>query len=96
MGTHDRDVFAVVPEGSVSADYRLMRRASVFVRYMFLYISNVARPAKQVDHSINPTQNPSFGGAPPTPLAGPARPRFKFQGSDLWSQGLSLGVAFQF
>ncbi len=96
IGSYGRNVFAVVPEASLNVGYRLTSWASIVAGYTFLYASNVARPGEQIDRTVNPTQSPSFGGPLPTNLAGAARPRFRFEGSDFWAQGLSLGVAFQF
>ena len=36
-------------------------------------------------------------GAPhPAPLAGEARPRFKFESTDFWAHGLNAGLALRF
>ena len=96
IGRHTRSVFAVVPEVGLNIGYRIAEWVSVFVGYTFLYTNSVARPAQQIDRNINPTQSASFGGAPPTPLEGPAHPSFKFNGSDFWAQGLNVGLAGRF
>ena len=96
IGSHTRSVFAVVPEVGLNIGYRITERVSVVVGYTFLYTNSVARPAQQIDRNINPTQSASFGGAPPTPLEGPAHPSFKFNGSDFWAQGLNVGLAGRF
>ena len=97
IGTHRRTVFAVVPEVGVDVGYRITDAVSVFVGYTFLYANRVARPGEQIDRTINPTQNASFG-APPPPrtLVGPARPGFSFAGSDFWAQGVNVGVSVRF
>jgi len=96
IGNHSRSVFAVVPEVGLNIGYRITEWLSVLVGYTFLYTNSVARPAQQIDRNINPTQSASFGGAPPTPLEGPAHPSFKFNGSDFWAQGLNVGLAGRF
>jgi hypothetical protein len=96
IGSHARSVFAVVPEVGINIGYQITQWVSVFVGYTFLYTNSVARPAQQIDRNINPTQSASFGGAPPTPLEGPAFPSFKFNGSDFWAQGLTVGLAGRF
>jgi hypothetical protein len=96
MGSQSRNRFAVVPEASLNVGYRLTSWLSVVAGYTFLYASNVVRPGEQIDRTVNPTQSPSFGGPIPTTLVGEARPRFKFEGSDFWAHGLSLGIALQF
>jgi hypothetical protein len=96
IGEHARDVFAVLPEGRVTLGLQLTPWAALTVGYTFLYASDVVRPGEQIDRGINPTQNPSFTGAVPSPLVGPARPAFSFRGSDVWAQGLTVGVALRF
>jgi len=96
IGEHARDVFAVVPEGSVTLGLQLTHRASLVVGYTFLYASDVVRPGAQLDRGINPTQSTSFTGAVPSALVGPARPAFSFHGSDVWAQGLTVGVALRY
>jgi len=96
IGSHSRSVFAVVPEVGLNIGYRITEWVSVFAGYTFLYTNNVVRPAQQIDRNINPTQSASFGGTPPTPLQGPARPSFKFSGTDFWAQGMNVGLLFRY
>jgi hypothetical protein len=96
IGSHTRNRFGVVPEANLNVGYRLTSWMSIIAGYTFLYASNVVRPGEQIDRTVNPTQSPSFGGPVPANLVGEARPRFKFEGSDFWAHGLTLGVAFQF
>ena len=96
IGSYDRNVFVVVPEASLNVGYRLTSWASIVAGYTFLYVSNVVRPGDQIDRTVNPTQSPSFGGPIPANLVGAARPRFRFEGTDFWAHGLSLGVALKF
>lgn len=96
IGSHTRNVAAVVPEASLNVGYRLASWLSIIAGYTFLYASNVARPGEQIDRTVNPTQSLSFGGPVGKPLVGEARPRFRFEGSDFWAHGLSAGLALQF
>jgi len=96
IGRHSRSVFAVVPEVGLNIGYRITEWVSVFAGYTFLYTNSVVRPAQQIDRNINPTQNASFEGSPPTPLVGPAQPSFKFHDSDFWAQGLNVGLVARF
>jgi hypothetical protein len=96
LGSYGRNVFAVVPEAGINLGFRLTDWASVVVGYTFLYASNVARPGNQIDRAINPTQSPAISLTDPATLSGPARPRFKFEGSDFWAHGLNAGIAFNF
>jgi hypothetical protein len=96
IGRHTRSVFAVVPEVGLNIGYRITEWLSVLVGYTFLYTNSVARPAQQIDRTINPTQSAAFGGTPPTVPEGPAHPTFKFNGSDFWAQGLNVGLVGRF
>lgn len=96
IGSHRRDVLAVVPEVSVNVGFRLTDWASIVVGYTFLYASNVARPGNQIDRVINPTQSGAIDLTNPATLVGAARPQFKVEGSDFWAHGLNAGLAFQF
>lgn len=100
IGHHHRDRFAVVPEVGLKLGYRLTPWAAVFVGYTFLYANKVVRPGDQIDRTINTTQAMTFQ-APQTPpptlaLQGEARPAVRFRESDVWMQGLSVGVSFSF
>jgi hypothetical protein len=63
-----------------------------FFGYNFLYWSSVVRPGDQVDHTLNPSQSLLLGGN--GLLSGSSRPGMPFSQSDLWAQGVSLGVEF--
>jgi hypothetical protein len=96
IGEHRRTVFGVVPELALSSGWRLTPWLSLVAGYTFLYVNSVARPGNQIDRTINPTGIASFTGDPPAPFSGPARPAFKFKGSDFWAQGLNIGLVFSF
>lgn len=96
IGSYRRDVLAVVPEVGVNVGFRLTDWASMVVGYTFLYASNVTRPGHQIDRVINPTQSGAIDLTNPATLVGPARPQFKFEGSDFWAHGLNAGLAFNF
>ena len=87
-------MFAVAPEVGVNLGFALSNSCRVFAGYSFTYLSSVARPAEQVDRSVNlgliPT-SPSFGTS-----NNPAAPRAVFQSTDFWAHGINLGAAFRF
>ncbi len=93
-GRFTRDMFGVVPEGSVRVGVVLRDRTRLFVGYNFLYLSELARPGDQIDRNVNATQLPlgTRGGT----LFGAPAPRFSFNGSDFWAQGLVLGVEYRY
>ena len=92
-GSRSRDVFALAPELNLSVGYQFTQRIRGFAGYNFLYVSDVVRPADQIDRTVNPTQVPSLSAGP---LAGAARPAFAFQDSDFWVQGMNVGLLLQF
>jgi hypothetical protein len=87
IGLYTRDRFTVVPEVSVNVGYQFTNYLRWYIGYNFLYWSSVARPGPQVDPVVNTTFLPGAAAA-----TGPARPAFPGVGSDLWVQGLTLGV----
>ena len=81
--------FAVVPELGVTLGYDLTCRLRATLGYTLLYWSNVARPGDQIDLDVDTSQ---FTG----PLNGAVKPEFRFTATDLWAQGLSLGLDYRF
>lgn len=98
IGGHERTVFAVVPEVRLDIGFRITPSASLFVGYSFLYANNVARPGRQVNRNINPTQTVSWTEDPPPLLnpQGPAEPSFSFDSSSFWAQGVNVGLSIRF
>jgi hypothetical protein len=89
-GRFTREMFAVAPEGTISVGYQICENVRAYVGYNFLYISDVARPANQIDRAVNtsflPPATPSF----------PVRPAFVFKGTDFWAQGVNFGLEFRY
>jgi hypothetical protein len=90
MGRYTREAFAVVPEGTFRVGLKLGDVGRVFVGYNFLYLSDLARPAEQIDRTLNPVQIPSFNSN--GLFAGADRPRVQFARADFWTQGLLIGL----
>ena len=65
-----------------------------YVGYDLLMISDVVRPADQIDLTINRSQIPNNAG--PQPLVGVARPSVPFRGSFFSAQGLNLGLEWRY
>lgn len=89
-GTHARDAFTVIPELGITLGYDLTSCLRVTAGYTLLYWSGVARPGEQIDLDVNLSQ------VAPNIMVGPARPEFRWVGSDLWVQGLSAGLHYRF
>lgn len=88
IGDYTRNRFAVVPELGVTLGYAISPQWRATVGYTFLYWSSVVRPGDQIDRDLNPNLLPPEN----TPLAGLERPEFQFVESDLWVNGLNLGL----
>jgi hypothetical protein len=85
-GFYSQDKFTFIPEGAFNVGYQLNDYLNLSLGYTFMYWSQVALAAGQIDHNVNPTQ---VSG---NMLNGPADPRFGFDNTDFWVQGLTIGV----
>jgi len=90
-GTFERNQFGVVPELGTTLGYQVTQRMRLTAGYSFIYWSNVVRPGDQIDTTVNPNLLPPEN---PTQTAF-LNPRFTFQDSDYWVQGLSLGGEYR-
>jgi hypothetical protein len=88
-GSHDRDVFVVIPEFNVNLGYQINCNWRALVGYTLIYWSDVIRSGDQIDTHINPSQ------LPPNALVGAPSPSFSFHGSDFWAQGLNVGLEYR-
>jgi hypothetical protein len=89
IGTYTRSRFTFVSDVGFTVGYQCTEHLRCFTGYNFIYWSSVARPAAQIDRTVNANQI-----APPVP-GGPARPAFTFNGSDFWAQGLNVGLEYK-
>jgi hypothetical protein len=103
IGKFSREMFAVVPEASVSVGYRITERLRATFGYNFLYWSNVARVENIINRNVTPSAftPPSFPlqacGATPLPSPAPiTSPAFSFHDSGYIAQGLCFGLRFDF
>ena len=93
VGLHSRTRFGFAPELGVKLGYQLTENIRLTVGYTLLYWTNVARPGRQIDTSVNSTLIPGLGN---TGLQGPNRPIFAFHDNDFWAQGVSVGLEFRY
>jgi hypothetical protein len=91
-GHFDRNRVAVVPELGVKLSYQVTPRLRALVGYDFLYWTDVVRPGGQIDTTVNPDLLPP----PALPVAGPNRPAPRLTTTDVWVQGISLGLEFRY
>jgi hypothetical protein len=93
-GHFTHDAFAVVPEIGANLGFRFTENLRGFVGYSFLYWTQVARPADQVDTAVNLNQVPTSGTFGMT--GGPARPAFIFHSTDFYAHGVNFGLELRF
>jgi hypothetical protein len=94
IGRRQTSQFAVIPESTLNVGYQVARWLRIFAGYNYMYVSNVVRPAQQIDTTVNVSQIPSLTNFnPATPVS---RPAFQYNFSDFWAQGINLGVEFRF
>jgi hypothetical protein len=95
IGHHSQNVFSVAPEFGVNIGYQVTPHCRAFVGYNFLYLSDVLRPGDQIDLEVNRNKNPLLAGAGGGSTTAPNVPAFRFNSSDFWAQGLTLGLEFR-
>jgi hypothetical protein len=93
-GRHQRDELALIPEVSLNVGWQLTSHLRLYTGYSLLWVSTVARAGEQIDPVVNVTQVRIK--TPPSPLVGPPRPAFGFNGTDFWAQGLNLGLELRY
>ena len=86
-----RNRFAVVPQVGLKLGYQITPHLLATVGYDFLYWTGVMRPGGQIDTAINPALVP-----PVLPLTGPIRPAPLLGATDVWVQGVSVGMQFRY
>jgi hypothetical protein len=91
-GHFTRDHFAVVPELGVKLGYQVTPHLRAYVGYDFLYWTQVVRPGGQIDLAVNPNLLPPLT----PPIAGPARPEPRMNGTDVWAQGIGVGLEVRY
>jgi hypothetical protein len=96
-GESSRNVFSVVPEIGINVGYQVTDHVRAFVGYNYLYWSNVIRPGDQIDRVIDINNIPRFVNVPPgtIPAVFPPRPAVRFNDSDFWAQGATVGVEYR-
>ena len=90
IGTYTQTRFAVAPEFSLKAGYRLAPGWRVVAGYDLLYWTGVQRAGNLVDTTVNSNL---LGGGPGGP---PQRPQALLNGSPLLAQGFNAGLKYEF
>jgi hypothetical protein len=90
IGNYQRSNLAVIPELGFNVGYDLTCHLKLTAGYSFLYWSQLARAADQIDTNVNTSQ--AQGGT----LSGAPAPQFRFITNDYWAQGLNFGLDYRF
>jgi hypothetical protein len=91
MGQFTRSRFAVIPEFGVNLHRQLNPCWKVNLGYTIMVVTNVVRPGDQIDLNVDPRQ------FPPPATSGPfTQPSFAFHDSDIWLQGLNVGLEYNY
>ena len=88
IGTFNQTQFGVLPEFGVNLRHQLTPLWKVNLGYTVMVLTNVVRPGDQIDTHVDPRQFP--------PSSGGTFPQFTFNTSDIFLQGLNVGVECNF
>jgi len=90
IGRHSDSRFSTVSEFSTRVAYQLSPQWKGYVGYDVMYWTGVVRPGGAIDTVVNPNL------IPPVAPGGPPRPAVQFSSTDFWSQGVSIGLAYNY
>ena len=90
IGTYTGDSFSVIPEVGVTIGYNFTPSLRATAGYTFFYWTDTFRPGDQIDTNLNLSQLAPGG------LVGAPFPRFPRTIDNVWVQGISLGLQFDF
>jgi len=87
-GDHSRNRFSAIPEFGIDLAWQLNKLWTANVGYNFIYVTNVVRPGDQINLNLDPNQFP--------PAISGTQPNFAFNDTDVWIQGINLGLSCRF
>lgn len=90
IGLYRQRELAIVPEAAANLSMQITPRISGVIGYTFIYLSSVQRAADAVDLNVHSDLLTD------TPVAGTPNPRFAFNDTDFWLQGINFGVDVRF
>lgn len=90
IGTYTNNSFAVIPEVGVTIGYNITPRLRATAGYTFFYWTDTRRPGDQIDTNLNLSQLAPGG------LVGAPRPHYPGTIDNVWVQGVSAGLQFDF
>jgi len=89
IGSVESNHFVFIPEINTNLVYNVNQNWRMICGYTFIYWSRAVLAGNQIDTNVNSTQ--FFGNT----INGPVAPLPKFQRSDFWVQGISLGTEYR-
>jgi len=99
IGEFSQREFTMLPELGLTIGYDLTRNLRFTLGYSLLYWSKVARPGDQIDldlHLADVVPPAGLPDVPPVAAAGAIHPQFQMRTTDLWAQGINLGLSYRF
>ena len=93
MGVFNRDRFAAVFELNTTLTYNFTRWAQAYVGYSVTWLSSVQRPGDLINTTINDSQIRFIANAPASNVN---QPVFTWRGTDFTTQGITIGLKFQY
>ena len=92
VGEYEQNEFAFMNETGIRLAYRPARRLKMTLGYTFMFWSSIARPAEQIDTTVDARL---LGGGPILG-ATPTRPAFGFDTGGMVVHGLNAGLEYRF
>ena len=92
IGCYRQSEMAGVLELGVRLEYALGRQCRATLGYTYIYWSSVSRIADSIDQVVDKSQIWSGENAPGTA----SRPEFAFDNHSFWTQGLTVGLHYDF
>lgn len=100
IGHFSKNRLSFIPEVGVTVGYDVTSRLQLTMGYNMIYWSNVLRPGDQIDTTLDLTRVPILNDPRVFPQAAnvapvrQVRPAAMLRESDLWVQGVSLGLKY--
>jgi hypothetical protein len=95
LGRHNKDRFAILPEGGITLGYQIFSWLRVNAGYTYIYTNSVIRPSSSISPYLNPTLlpvSPNYTGAAPAQFL----PRDTVKDTDYHLHGFTAGVQISF
>lgn len=89
-GSFSHNSFGFIPEGGLNLGFHFCQHGSFLVGYTFMYWNSVIRPYQQIDTTV------SIQPVPATTQIGAPRPIEVLKETSIWTQGLNLGLEFNY